>query len=131
MRKSLLMKATVLPISMVVAVAILGCNNSQLENPPEHLLGIWYTGEQSYAEDSLEIRHDRILFGTANGERQAYMISAVREGVEKGRVLYTIQYHGPDLGEQELTFFYNVAAGGFITFKHQPQLRWTKKRRSA
>lgn len=121
----------ILSIGLAAGLAFPGCQQSDLNHPPDHLLGVWRTDAQPYADDSMEIRSDQVLFGTGNETARVYTIAAVREGVEKGRVLYSIVYHGPDLERQELTFYYQAADGGVITFKYQSQLRWTKKRRDA
>ena len=100
-----------------------------MKHPPGHLVGQWQTETGPYADDTLEILSDRIIFRSKDDTGQVYTISSVREGVEQGRVTYSILYHGADLEPQELMLYYQPAGNGVVIFRHQPQLKWTKQRR--
>ncbi len=111
----------VVTVSMVAS----GCESGRETGLPEGLIGTWKTAAPAYAGRSLRVSRTTVAFGTGDGVESAHPIRHVTNVREHDALLYTITYADPV--DQEVSFYYDPAAGGTITLKNQRQFQWKKE----
>lgn len=94
---------------------------------PPHLVGVWETRVEGYADQHIFIDRHRIGFGTSAVTADGYVIERIMQSTEGARTLYVISYRGADDARFQLAFYYEPVRGGRITFKNQNHLTWIKK----
>jgi len=92
---------------------------------PQDLVGNWHTSAANYSDRSLEIDPVSINFGTGEGTVTTGFIKKVSAVPQGTSTLYTISYT-TDESENEVTFYYETAAGKVIRFRNQEGIAWTK-----
>ena len=83
-----------------VAAAALGCAR---EGVPLELIGRWTSDDPRYADRSLEIGAETIVFGAGDGMRTTYRMQGIEREVEfDAGTLYHVYYDVRGSPEQEL-----------------------------
>jgi hypothetical protein len=114
------------PALGLVALLYVACA-PEPEAAPPHLVGVWETSVEGYADQHIFIDHHRIGFGTSSVTADGYVIERVTQQSEDARTLYVISYRGADDARFQLAVYYEPVGGGRLTFKNQHHLTWIKK----
>jgi hypothetical protein len=109
-------------VSVALALAAwLGCARGEM--PPE-LIGRWTSDDPRYAERSLEIDRERLVFGVGGGLRMAYRVQGVEsEADPEAGTLYLVFYDAP--GEPERTLQLRLPDPGQLQLENNAA-RWTR-----
>ncbi|MEE9270399.1 MAG: hypothetical protein V3V49_09065 [Candidatus Krumholzibacteria bacterium] len=113
-----------LQMAVMALVFLAGCK--QAVSVPDLLIGEWRTEAPKYADRSLVITSDQLIFGTGNGNVDVKRIVRVDELREEQGISYTIYYGNPGEPEYRLILCYEERGGGVIRLKNQNQIEWTK-----
>ena len=97
------------------------------DQAPAYLVGVWETTIDGYADQHIFIDQTRIGFGTSALAADGYMITNVDEDRDGSRNLFVVSYQYAEQAKYQLSFYYDPAGGGRITFKNQDHLVWTKR----
>ena len=97
------------------------------DRAPSYLIGVWETTTDGYADQHMFIDQTRIGFGTSALAADGYMITKVDEGRDGSKTLFVVSYQDAEQAKYQLSFYYDPAGGGRITFKNQDHLVWTKR----
>jgi hypothetical protein len=112
-------KGRILPICLAFVAAI-ACAREEV--PPE-LIGRWTTNDPRYADRTLEISAERVVFGVGPGGRLLYAARGVERDTDAGGELYRLYYDLP--GEPELTLELRIPQPGQLVIQNRSQL-WTR-----
>ena len=99
---------------------------------PEHLIGVWNTTDERYADRPFEIGREEVIFHTGGGNSDTYRIKKieVETSPQNGGNLYIIHYEILGGKVRKFSFYYNQTGKGEIVYKNQPEMVWTKKSES-
>jgi hypothetical protein len=107
-------------------VLVAACTERGREVPP-HLIGVWTTDAEKYANRALQITESSVVFhtGPARSDVSGFGIVAIGADRQQGSVtLYTIEY--AELGERSsIELLYDEAART-LSLKNQPLLIWVR-----
>jgi hypothetical protein len=118
-------KGRSLPV-LLVFLAALACAR---EDVPPELIGRWTTDDSRYADRSLEITADRIIFGVGPGGRISYFTQGVEREVDaEDGTLYRVYYDLP--GEAERTLDVRLQQPGELRIESRSQI-WTRQQASS
>ncbi len=119
------------PIPVLLAFAILatfiGCSPEKDTTVPADLIGVWRTVAPQYADTFLQFTANGVTFGRGEYTDDSYAIVNIENVSEDSRTLYIISYNDLDSEEYKLSFYYDPANGGLITFKNQEHLIWARE----
>ncbi len=103
---------------------------SRSEPLPLDLVGVWTTSAPAYANRTMEIAKDALVFQVGEGETD-YQIHPITQVRHRGRVedgsLYKIRY-GDEEAPLELAFYYEPGPEPRIRFQNQTELVWRLQR---
>lgn len=121
---------------LLVPLVLIGCEGPKNNTVPHYLIGTWRSQAPGYTDRFLHFTQHGVMFGTGGDSGEAFPVSEVQEFTVtdvasaryKNSVLFTIHYITNERQEYLLSFYYDPAPEGAITFKNQEQVRWTKER---
>ena len=96
---------------------------------PDDLVGVWKTSARKYADRSLELTKESIIFGTGEGNTDIRPITKVQKVQKDDKILYTASYKNQAGQVYKFSFYYNPADGGTVRFKNQSTIVWRKEER--
>jgi len=124
------MKQKACLITILVFALLVGISCRRDNNLSDELVGGWKTSSFQYRETSFELRKNRIIFKTKEGDINTHPIIRVKkEKVAKEEwILYTIYYLNNEMRKVEFSFYYRPLEDGLIIFKNQKNLVWKKEK---
>lgn len=99
-------------------------SDSDLEYPPDELLGTWSTDEPRYAGRTISITEDRLTLNLGADGRFSYAIEAIQIDVAEVHRMYTVHYTDEG-GEQTIQLF--VYDDGLLRLLNPSEVRWTRQ----
>ncbi|MGA1794744.1 MAG: hypothetical protein ACMUIL_02695 [bacterium] len=133
----------------VILLLIAGCGNGKELIVKDGLDGVWKTSHATYKDCSLGLTKDLIVFASGYNLEvldafllkhiEVNFITSVRKKVEKTKrvekgkekegekVLYTVCYENMNKQKCTFPFYLETSDEDTITFKNQPQMKWTKE----
>ena len=115
-------------VGLAVACALAACRPREI-TIPDGLIGVWTTEAPRYQDRFFDLRPEKVIFGTGNGNSNSNPIVAIETAEEDGHLRYNIDYWGSEGQEYTFSFYYDPANGGVITLKNQRNIDWRKERR--
>jgi hypothetical protein len=116
-------------LAIMMASVLLGCDAFDSQTVPEELLGAWETAEHRHKRCSLEVTGEQIIFANGGDFVDINTIRGIKRVDEAKRVLYEIECENQEGGEYRLSLYYSHSnKTETIQFKHQPHIRWVRKR---
>ncbi|MEE9179415.1 MAG: hypothetical protein V3U22_00860, partial [Vicinamibacteria bacterium] len=113
---------------LVLAVGLSACGPDP-SSRPERLIGVWKAQAREYRDRSFELQPDKVIFETGEETSDTNIVFGIERREENGRLLYDIDYLGPDGLEHTFSFYYEPLAGGVIALKNQSGIVWRRERR--
>ena len=104
----------------LLLVVVSGCSR---EAVPAELIGRWTSDDQRYADRSLEITDQQVIFGTGGGMRMVYRAKGVDQETDPVGTLYQLYYDAP--GEVERTLQVRLPMPGRLRIENHSEL-WTR-----
>jgi hypothetical protein len=118
-------------IVIIFLVIILGCESKKIASVPDNLIGVWGTSDPKYADRTFEITRSDVIFQTGEGTFDTYSIASIEMEKNQGEnPLYTINYKNKEGLKYKFIFSHDPKDGGLIKFKNQPEITWTKEKKS-
>jgi hypothetical protein len=113
-------------LPVLACVAALACAR---EGVPAELTGRWTTDDPRYAERSLEIGSEQIVFGVDAGSGMTYRVQGIERDVDPAAgTLYRVYYDAP--GEPERALQVRLPTPGRLRIENHSEL-WTRAAQSA
>ena len=119
----------ILVASILLTVLFFGIQCGKNITVPDHIIGVWETTDERYADKPFEIRKEEVIFHTGGNNFDTYRIKEIEVGKtpqQEGN-LYVIHYKLLEGKVSKFSFYYNPTGKGAIVFKNQPGMVWTKK----
>jgi len=115
-------------VVLIFFLALSSFHCSKKATVPGDLIGVWKTTTEPYADRSFEIKADEVIFGTGEGNFDAYQITKIKteKDPREQATLYILCYKIIEGQEYKFSFYYDPASHGTIRFKNQPEMVWTK-----
>jgi hypothetical protein len=111
------------------ALALAGALACAREGVPPDLIGRWSTDDPRYAERTLDIGTERVLFGVGPGTALTYRVQGVERQVDAATgTLYRVFYDAP--GEPERALQVRLPTPGRLRIENHSEL-WTRAAQSA
>ena len=112
-------------LAVCMASVLPACGRNSTKTAPRELVGIWTAAGPLYADRTLEIREDRLYFGTGGTEdREPLTIVRVRSEQAADHTLYSIEYQSSD--GADFTLPIQLFAGGReLRLANREQVVWT------
>ncbi|MGA1843808.1 MAG: hypothetical protein ACMUIS_04525 [bacterium] len=146
MKKKIISRIESVILLFIILLLIAGCGDGRDLIVKDGLEGVWKTSHATYKDCSLGLTKDLIIFASGYNLEvldafllkhiEVNFITSVKkkmERVEKGKekegtkVLYTVCYENMNKQECTFPFYLETSDEGMITFKNQPQMKWTKE----
>jgi len=118
----------------VILFSIVGCDSKTNTTLPAELIGTWRTNHPKYSGLYLKIEKDGFAFSTAEGTVKSYALAKYErsEATEKKRKTIFYALHGNRDGQElKVTFKYEAAGSGAISFKNQANIIWIRETAAA
>ena len=97
---------------------------SELDFPPDELLGTWTTDEARYADRSITVTPQEVRLGLGADGQTIHRISSIRLEVANIHREYTISYSGAE-GDEVLELF--VYDDESLRLRNPSEVRWTRQ----
>lgn len=120
------MKLTMTLAMLAVIPFVFGCHPKKTVSVPDHLVGIWSTSSPRYADRSLQITKNRIIFESGKEPSGIHRIEKLQE-VQRGKYRsYDLTYKDEE-GQEFIFFFtYDPTDNGEIRIRNQRNVTWAR-----
>lgn len=111
-------------------VSLVACNSKKNSTLPTEFIETWITNHPKYSGLYFKIEKDGFAFSTAEGTVKSYSLTKyeISEATEKKRKTVFHVLHGNRDGQElKVTFRYEEAGGGAISFKNQANIIWIRE----
>ncbi len=123
-------KSRALFLALAFSMLFSGCQIKESETLPKELMGVWKSSAPKYADCTLELTKEFIVF--TSGEFQGYInvnfIVKVEKKTERNHVLYIIHYENLDGQRFKFAFYHYPSQGAVLRPKNQLDMEWKKVR---
>ncbi len=124
------LKSRALQLALAFSILLLGCQMKESETLPKELMGVWRTSAPKYADCTLELTKEFIVF--TSGEFQDYInvnfIVKVERKPERNHFLYIIHYENLDGQLFKFAFYHYPSQGAVMRPKNQLDIEWKRVR---
>lgn len=97
------------------------------ETVPDYLNGIWISAAPAYHERYLEISDVSLIFATGPATVTEYFITNLTTAAQGKEILFTFDCKDLENTTYQFLLTYQPDNGGTLSFKNQPQVKWTKE----
>lgn len=120
------MKLTMTLAILAVIPFVFGCHPKKAISVPDHLVGAWSTSSPRYADRSLQITKNRIIFESGKEPSGIHRIEKLQE-VQRGKYRsYDLTYKDEEGQDFILFFTYDPTNNGEIRIRNQRNVTWTR-----
>lgn len=115
---------------MLVSALLLGNSCSRNNTLSDELVGRWKTSSFPYRDTYFELKKNRIIFKTKEGDINIHPITKIKSQkiAEDEWILITVHYRNDDMQKMEFPFYYHTLDDGVIIFKNQKNIVWRKEK---
>lgn len=115
--------AALIAVLSVIPQYLVGREGTELEFPPQELIGTWSTNDPRYADRTITITPERLGLGLGTGGQTVHAIIAIRARDGEVRREYEITYAGPEGDEAMDVFVYDDA---LLQLRNPPDVLWRR-----